>query len=136
MKKIFEIVANGNLFGEYEGENADAAIDAYAREAGYEDFADLLRRVPGSTREELEVFEIDTEKLVNAVEEVAGESVFQDNYGRGIALVKGGVKGKYKIWCDDCGQLIAYTTVPTAGYTLCPACAEKCETEEVQNDII
>lgn len=100
MSKTFEIAANGNLMGEYSGENAEAAIDAYAREAGYEDFADLLSRVPGSTREELDVFEIATDELVAAVERTAGESVFQDSYGRGIALVKGASYATYRDLAD------------------------------------
>ncbi len=100
MSKTFEIAANGNLMGEYVGENADEAIDAYAREAGYEDFADLLSRVPGSTRCELDVFEILTDKLVDAVEGAAGESVFQDSYGRGVALVKGESYATYRELAD------------------------------------
>lgn len=87
--KTFEIAANGNLMGEYKGADKSAAIDAYARDAGYDDFADLLNQIEGSSIDELDVFEIDTEKLVSAVESAAGESVFQDSYGEGIALVKG-----------------------------------------------
>jgi hypothetical protein len=75
--------------GEYRGEDEEAALDAYARDAGYADFADLLENVPGSNREEVEAFEIDTDKLVAAVESAAGEAVFEDSYGDGIALVKG-----------------------------------------------
>lgn len=89
MTKTFEIAANGNLMGEYKGHDENAAIDAYARDAGYDDFSDLLGRVEGSSRSELDVFEIDTDRLVSAVEAAAGESVFQDSYGNGIALVKG-----------------------------------------------
>lgn len=88
MTKTFEIAANGNLMGEYRGIDADAAINSYALDAGYDDFADLLATVPGSSREELDVEEIDIDKLVEAVEDAAGESVFQDSYGDGIALVK------------------------------------------------
>ena len=96
MTKTFEIAANGNLIGEYKGADENAAIDAYARDAGYDDFADLLANVPGSTREEVEAFEIDADKLVSAVEEAAGETVFQDSYGNGIALVKGESYATYR----------------------------------------
>ena len=89
MTKTFEIAANGTMMGEYKGADESAAIDAYARDAGYDDFADLLANVPGSTREEVEAFEIDTDKLADAVQPKAGESVFQDSYGNGVALVKG-----------------------------------------------
>ena len=58
MTKTFEIAANGNLVGEYKGVDENAAIDAYARDAGYNDFADLLANVPDSTRSEVEAFEV------------------------------------------------------------------------------
>lgn len=100
MTKTFEIAANGNLMGEYKGDTADAAIDAYASDAGYDDFADLLARVEGSSRDELDVFEIDTEKLLSAVENAAGESVFQDSYGSGVALVKSTSYATYRELAD------------------------------------
>lgn len=96
MTKTFEITANETLMGEYEGADENAAIDAYARDAGYADFADLLENVPGSTREEVEAFEIDTENLVAQVESAAGEAVFQDSCGSGIALVKGESYATYR----------------------------------------
>lgn len=87
MTKTFEITANGTLMGEYKGADENAAIDAYARDAGYDDFSDLLGRVDGSSRDELGVFQIDTDKLLAAVESAAGVSVFQDSYGDGVAVV-------------------------------------------------
>ena len=89
MTKTFQISANGNLMGEYAGETEQDAIDAYASDAGYENFADLLERVPGATREEVEVFEIDAAALFAAVEQSAGQPVFQDSYGEGVAVVDG-----------------------------------------------
>ena len=103
MTKTFEIAANSNLMGEYKGADADAAIDSYARDAGYDDFADLLGRVEGSSRGELEVFEIDTDKLVSAVETAAGEPVFQDSYGNGVALVKNVSYATYRELADKFG---------------------------------
>lgn len=103
MTKTFEIAANCNLVGEYKGADENAAIDAYARDAGYDDFADLLANVPDSTREEVEAFEIDTDKLVSAVESAAGEAVFQDSYGNGIALVKGESYTTYRELADAFG---------------------------------
>ena len=87
--KTYEITANDVLMGEYKGATEGAALDSYARDAGYEDFADILANVPGSTREEMDVREIDMDKLINAVSEAAGEAVFQDSYGNGVALVAG-----------------------------------------------
>ena len=66
MTKTFEITANDVLMGEYNGSGTEAALDAYARDAGYDDFAALLENVPGSTREEVDVCEIDMDKLWEA----------------------------------------------------------------------
>jgi len=103
MKKTFEIAANGNLMGEYTGADEDDALDAYARDAGYNDFADLLANVPGSSREEVEVFEIAANKLVAAIETAAGETVFQDSYGSGVALVKGESYATYRDMAEAFG---------------------------------
>ena len=89
MTKTFEITANDVLMGEYNGSSTEAALDAFARDAGYENFAGVLENVPGSTREEVDVREIDLDKLCDAVSDAAGESVFQDSYGNGVASVKG-----------------------------------------------
>ena len=96
MTKTFEIAANGTLMGEYNGDDPDAAIDSFARDAGYKDFADVIASIEGSSKDELFVFEIDTDKLVSAVETAAGESVFQDSYGSGVALVKGASYATYR----------------------------------------
>jgi hypothetical protein len=89
MTKTFEIADNGNLMGEYKGADEDAAVDAYASDAGYDDFADLLANVPGASRDEVEVFEIDDDKLIAAVEAKAGEAVFQDSYRTKLAQLGG-----------------------------------------------
>ena len=103
MTKTFAIAANGNFMGEYTGDDENAAVDAYARDAGYADFSDLLGRVEGSSRSELDIFEIDTDRLVAAVEAAAGESVFQDSYGNGIALVRGESYSTYLELADAFG---------------------------------
>lgn len=59
MTKTFQISANGTDMGEYTGETEQDALDAFASDAGYENFADLLERVPDATLDEVEVFEID-----------------------------------------------------------------------------
>ena len=89
MTKTFLISANGTDMGEYAGATEQDAIDAYASDAGYENFADLLRRVPGATREEVSAVEIDTAGLFSAVEKAAGQPAFQDSYGEGVAMVDG-----------------------------------------------
>lgn len=92
----YEITANDVVMGEYKGATPTAALDSYARDSGYENFADLLESVPGSTREELDVCEIDMDKLCDAVAEAAGEAVFQDSCGNGVALVKGQSYATYR----------------------------------------
>lgn len=93
--KTFDIDANGTPMGEYKGETLEEAIDAYASDAGYSDFDDMAQEV-GATKEELAINEIDSEKLVEAVEKASGVSVFQDtpvlqDKGEydGVALVDG-----------------------------------------------
>lgn len=47
------VYANGEDMGVYEGGSDDAILDAYAQDAGYQDFADLLEQVPDATRDEV-----------------------------------------------------------------------------------
>lgn len=94
-KKTFEVTANGNLMGEYRAEDEASAIDACCVDAGYDDLADSLS-VTGGSADEFKAFEINTDALIAAVEAVAGESVFQDSYGNGVALVKNVSYGSYR----------------------------------------
>lgn len=56
---FFHLVDNGLAMGAYPGADEDAALDAYAREAGYASFDDRLARVPGSSRSEVTITSID-----------------------------------------------------------------------------
>ncbi len=87
MTKTFEITANGTPMGEYRAEDKEAAINACCVDAGYDDLADSLA-VTGGSSDEFNAFEIDTDELLSAVETAAGESVFEDSYGSGVALVR------------------------------------------------
>lgn len=60
MTKTFQISANGTDMGEYVGATEQEALDAYASDAGYENFADLLERVPGATRDEVSIIELES----------------------------------------------------------------------------
>lgn len=51
----YKVLVNGVLMGYYLAESVEDAFDVYARDAGYEDFADLLARLPGSSRDEIDV---------------------------------------------------------------------------------
>jgi len=57
----FNIIANGTEMGTYEGTDADAAVEAYARDAGYKsasDAATSLGQSVESFRAELRVVEV------------------------------------------------------------------------------
>jgi hypothetical protein len=75
----YEIEANGTLMGEYSASTADAALEAYASDAGYDSYSDL----PGKGEETVNL--IDAEALCAAIEAKTGQPVFQDSYGDGVA---------------------------------------------------
>ncbi|WP_062233598.1 hypothetical protein [Aureimonas sp. N4] len=56
MKK-FEINVRGDYFGTYEGADADAAVEAYARGAGFKSYADLCDVVGEETKDWRDVIE-------------------------------------------------------------------------------
>lgn len=87
MSKTFCVFTNGTLVGEYKVETAEAAINAYAKE-------------------ELSVSEVDTQKLLSAVQKEAGVAVLQDGYGRGIALVDGVSYQNYQVLAEAFGLSI------------------------------
>lgn len=87
--KFYIISANDNIMGEYQGVDINEAIDEYALDAGYDSEADMHDSVPGSSRDDLSIFEINTDKLISAITAATGETVFQDSYGDGVALVQG-----------------------------------------------
>lgn len=53
----FQVTANGTDMGTYQGEDEDGALDAYAQDAGYDDYDDLIEQVPGASREDVTVTE-------------------------------------------------------------------------------
>jgi hypothetical protein len=80
---FFQISANDVDMGEYRADNAAAALDAYAKEAGYPDYKQLAAEVG----DDATAVQIDTDALCQAVERMTGRTVVQDSYGRGVALV-------------------------------------------------
>ncbi|MGA1869372.1 MAG: hypothetical protein ACMUJM_12600 [bacterium] len=48
----FTVYAYGLYVGTYEGQSKEEALDIYAQDAGYKDYADLLARIPGGTEDE------------------------------------------------------------------------------------
>lgn len=82
---VFQITANDTDMGEYTAGSAADALNAYARDAGYADYAAVVAEFG----DDAEAVEIDTDALCAAVEQATGKAVFQDSYGAGIALVDG-----------------------------------------------
>ena len=79
----YSIDANGQDMGCYVADTKAEALDKYARDAGYKDYADTVAQFgEGET-----AIEIDTDALCRAVTEATGHLVFQDSYGNGVALV-------------------------------------------------
>lgn len=81
---VFSIDANGNDVGEYIADTEALALDAYARDAGYDDWADVVAQF-GS--EGVTAVQIDADALCAAVQSTSGHLVFEDAYGNGVALV-------------------------------------------------
>jgi len=50
----YRIVAHDTDMGVYAGDDADDALDTYARDAGYDGHADLIDRVPSASADDVE----------------------------------------------------------------------------------
>lgn len=81
----FQINANGTDMGEYTASTVAEALDKYARDAGYTDYADVVNQFGGDAT----AIEIDVAALCESVTKKTGFPVFQDSYGNGVALVSG-----------------------------------------------
>ena len=57
MKK-FKIYANGTNMGIFEGEDEDAALEAFAQEAGYQSLADMEEQLESEKADDYEVVEV------------------------------------------------------------------------------
>ncbi len=82
---VFQISANDNNLGEYRGETAAEALDAYARDAGYRDYADVAAQFG----DDASALQIDVGALTKAAGEYFNAAVFQDAYGSGVAVIDG-----------------------------------------------
>ena len=60
--KSFEIVASGVSMGVWTAETAEAALDMYAKDAGYESFADACKVASGENVEAVDVTAIESVK--------------------------------------------------------------------------
>lgn len=82
---VFNISANDSNMGEYSGETAGQALDAYARDAGYTDYAEVIAQFG----DDATAIKIDTDALCAAAGKHFNAAVFQDSYGSGVALIDG-----------------------------------------------
>lgn len=78
----FSISANDTDMGEYKADTAEQALDKYARDAGYKDYADAAAQVG----DDATAHKIDVDALCNAVTAKTGFAVFQDSYGNGLGV--------------------------------------------------
>ena len=99
----FQISANDTDMGEYHADSAEQALNAYARDAGYKDYADAAAQFG----DDAEAHQIDTDALRNSVTQATGHNVFQDSYGNGVALVDGESYATHKDLADSIGRHIA-----------------------------
>ncbi len=54
----YQVTANNIEMGVFEADSEDEVLDVYARDACYQDFQDLLDRVPGSSRADVDIVEM------------------------------------------------------------------------------
>lgn len=95
---IYTIDANCTYMGEYRAESAESALEQFVQDAGYNSVADMLE-VTGIDNSVL-VNKINTEALVDAYSKKTGETLYQDSYGDGVAILSDGT-------CFDCYESIA-----------------------------
>ena len=94
----FFVGANGTPMGEFVAGNASEALDLYAQDAGYRDYAEVVAQFG----DDAIASRIDTIALALDVENALNTRVFQDSYGDGVALVHNASVATY----DALAQLI------------------------------
>jgi hypothetical protein len=80
----FSISANDADMGEYMADTAPKALDAFARDAGYTNYAEAVVAQFGDNATAVK---IDTQSLYDAVSKATGHEVHPDQHGLGVATV-------------------------------------------------
>lgn len=106
----FYLEAGGVSLGEYRGKNVKAVLEELARDVGYRGVDDLTGGLAGVTVEL-----VDTEALIEAVEEQTGLPVSADADGDGVANHD---NQSFDTW-DDLARVIGYRVWD---YLLDPSC--------------
>ena len=83
--KVYMVEANAQYIGAYEAESENNALDLYAQDAGYENYAEQASQFG----DDAIAVQIDQKKLFSDLSNETGFSVFQDSYGEAVALAGG-----------------------------------------------
>jgi hypothetical protein len=81
------VIANGTDMGVYEGDDEDAVLDAYARDAGYADYADLLDSVPDASPEDVELEAVGIARLFGGDAARQRADTYADEHGGTVAAL-------------------------------------------------
>ena len=105
----FYIEANATPMGEYQAPTKMQALNAYAHEAGYDSYIDMLCQLSGDSPimkegEEM-VREIDTDTLVHDVEQKTGLACCQPSFD-GVVQQGGTVFATWGLFAEANGFLI------------------------------
>lgn len=81
----YTIEVNGADFGEYHAGDKAAALDKYAKDAGYASYADVIEQFG----DDADVRKIDTERLIRDAERITKRAAFQSVFPGSVAVVSG-----------------------------------------------
>jgi hypothetical protein len=99
---LWNISVNASDMGEFQAASAAEALEAYAVDSGYKNYAELQELYPLDDDDDEIVTEIDTDAIVDAAAKHYDALVFQDSYGDGVALIN---NKSYKSWADLCAAM-------------------------------
>ena len=106
----YYIEANATPMGEYQAPTKMQALDAYAIDAGYNDYNGMLYQLnPSSPVEyggEEMCWEIDTKALVAAVEQKTGLVCCQPSFDGAVIIHDGDVWETWELFAEENGLLI------------------------------
>ena len=106
----FYIEANATPMGEYKAPSKMQALDAYAIDAGYNDYHDMLCQLnpesPVDHGGDEMCLEIDTKALIAAVEQKTGLACCQPSFDGAVIILNGDVWETWELFAEENGLLI------------------------------
>ena len=106
----FYIEANATPMGEYKAPSKMQALHAYAIDAGYNDYHDMLCQLSPSSPVEYGgeewVREIDTKALTAAVEQKTGLACCQPSFDGAVIIMSGDVWETWELFAESNGFLL------------------------------